>query len=101
MEESGSLQGALHEKTRLKRPSKYKVVLHNDHYTTMDFVVMILMTIFGKTENDAISLMYQVHKSGAAIAGVYTREVAETKIDQVTTKAKEKGFPLLCTMEKD
>lgn len=89
------------EKSELKKPSRYKVILHNDDYTTMEFVVYILMEIFKKSEAEAFSIMIMVHEKERGIAGIYSREIAETKIERVRREAKEAGFPLLCTMEKE
>jgi ATP-dependent Clp protease adaptor protein ClpS len=88
-------------KPKLKQPPLYKVLLHNDDYTTMEFVVLILRTIFHKAEDDAIRIMLQVHQQGVGIAGVYTYEVAESKIAKVTALAREHEFPLLCTMQEE
>ena len=87
--------------TKPERPPLYKVLLHNDDFTTMEFVVFILLTVFNRSENDAIQLMLNVHKEGIGLAGVYTYEVAEMKVDKVTTIAQLNEFPLLCTMEED
>lgn len=88
-------------KTKLERPPLYKVLLHNDDFTPMEFVVFILQTIFNHRENDAIRLMLDVHRKGIGLAGIYTFEVAEMKVDKVTSLAQTNEFPLLCTMEED
>ena len=88
-------------KHKLKKPPLYKVLLHNDDYTTMDFVVFVLRNVFHRSENDAIRIMLQVHQQGIGVAGVYTYEVAETKISQVMNLAREHEYPLLCTMQED
>ena len=88
-------------KTKLERPPLYKVFLHNDDFTTMEFVVFILLTVFNRSENDAIRLMLNVHRQGIGLAGVYTYEVAEMKVEKVTSLAQANEFPLLCTMEED
>ena len=88
-------------KAKLERPPLYKVLLHNDDFTTMEFVVFILQTIFNHGENDAIRLMLDVHRKGIGLAGVFTYEVAEMKVDKVTSLAQANEFPLLCTMEED
>ncbi len=85
----------------LKAPQLYQVLLHNDDYTSMDFVVMILTTIFRKSMEDAEGLMIAIHKKGKAICGVYTYEIAQTKADQVVTLAKQNEFPLLATIEEE
>jgi ATP-dependent Clp protease adaptor protein ClpS len=88
-------------RTVAKKPPMFKVLLHNDHYTTMDFVVEVLREVFQKPMLDAINIMMNVHKSGIGIAGVYAAEVAETKIDRVHKLAKEHGYPLKCSMEPE
>jgi len=85
----------------VKKPSMYKVLLHNDDYTSMEFVVEILLYVFNKSIEDATMIMLKVHKEGIGVSGVYTYEVAETKVDTVHTLAREREFPLKCTMEKD
>ena len=82
-------------------PSMYKVLLHNDDYTTMEFVVEILMLVFKKSPEDAVRIMLNVHNKGIGICGVYTFEVSETKVNAVHTLARQYGFPLKCTMEKE
>lgn len=90
------------EKTELKtgKPSRYNVFLLNDDYTTMDFVVNILNTIFGKNLTEATQIMLQVHKKGVGLAGVYPKEIAETKVETVHRMARDNEFPLKCIMEK-
>jgi ATP-dependent Clp protease adaptor protein ClpS len=85
----------------IDEPSMYKVLLHNDDYTTMEFVVEILMTIFNKSPEDAIRIMLNVHHKGIGICGVYTYEVSETKVIAVHALGRQYGFPLKCTMEKE
>ena len=85
----------------LKKPSLYKVLLHNDDYTTMDFVVFVLQTVFHHTDQDALRIMLLVHQQGVGIAGVFTYEIAETKVAKVAQLAREHEFPLLCTMEEE
>lgn len=82
-------------------PSMYKVILHNDDYTTMEFVVEILMLVFSKSPEDAVRIMLNVHHKGIGICGVYTYEVSETKVNTVHALARQHGFPLKCTMEKE
>ena len=88
-------------KEKLERPPLYKVLLHNDDFTTMEFVVFILQTVFNHGESDAVRIMLNVHRQGIGLAGVYTYEVAEMKVDKVTSIAQLNEFPLLCTMEED
>jgi ATP-dependent Clp protease adaptor protein ClpS len=88
-------------KEKLKKPPLYKVLLHNDDYTTMEFVVYVLTTIFHKTEGEAFTIMLKVHVEGVGIAGIYTYEIAETKAQKVITLARENEFPLLATVEEE
>ena len=88
-------------KTQTKRPAMYKVILLNDDYTPMDFVVMVLEQIFRKNHSDALNVMLEVHQKGAGLAGVYTRDVAETKVDQVIEYARINDYPLQCTLESE
>jgi len=87
-------------KPKLKRPPLYKVILLNDDYTPMDFVVHILETFFSLPYEVAVQIMLEVHHQGKGICGTYTREVAETKVAQVNLYAREHQHPLLCTMEQ-
>ena len=96
-----SIKSSAEKKERTFRPSMYKVIILNDDYTTMDFVVEILMKIFRKTLEKANKIMLNVHRRGKGICGLYTREIAETKIETVHALAREQGFPLRCTMEKE
>lgn len=84
----------------LKEPPMYKVLLHNDDYTTMEFVVQVLMLVFHKSVEQATRIMLNVHKRGTGLCGLFTFEVAETKVATVTRLARENGHPLKCTMEK-
>jgi len=86
---------------RLKKPPLYRVVLLNDDYTPMDFVVQILQGIFSMDRSTATRIMLQVHTKGKGICGVYTYEIAETKVAQVTGLAQKHQHPLLCTMEEN
>ena len=88
-------------KEKLKRPVLYRVLLHNDDYTTMDFVVIVLMKFFHRTETEATHIMLSVHHRGHGVAGVYTKDVAETKVAQVTDYAKQHGMPLRLTAEPE
>ena len=89
------------ERTTLQEPPWYKVLLHNDDYTTMEFVVMILQSVFDKDTDEATRIMLNVHQQGVGIAGVYTWEIGETKVTIVHRLAKKYQFPLKCTLEKD
>src|SRR5258708_31666340 len=86
-------------KPRLDRPRVYKVLLHNDDYTPMEFVVLVLREVFNKSDADATAIMLHAHTHGMAVAGVYTFEGAETKVQETMARAGKAGFPLLCTME--
>ena len=86
---------------KTKKPSMWRVLLMNDDYTPMEFVVSILMGIFNKTSEEATQIMLNVHQSGVGTCGVYTFEVAETKVAQVMDSAKRAQHPLQCTLEKD
>ena len=88
-------------KAKTKKPSLYKVLLLNDDYTPMEFVVHVLEQFFGKTREDAYRIMLHVHQKGVGVCGVYPFEVAETKVTQVMDYAKQNGHPLQCTMEKE
>jgi ATP-dependent Clp protease adaptor protein ClpS len=85
----------------LQEPTKYKVLLHNDDYTTMDFVVEVLTVIFHKSLDESEQLTINIHKTGRAICGVYSYEIAQTKVYQVKQRAKSHGFPLLATLEEE
>jgi ATP-dependent Clp protease adaptor protein ClpS len=85
----------------LKHPKKYKVFLLNDDYTSFDFVIDILITIFHKTDEDAKEITLEIHRKDKGLCGVYTHEIAETKIIQVKKKAKDSGFPLKAIMEEE
>jgi ATP-dependent Clp protease adaptor protein ClpS len=85
---------------KVEEPPLFKVLLHNDDYTTMDFVVYVLVSIFNMTEDQAVQVMLNVHLRGIGVAGIYTYEVAEMKVEKTLSLAREHEFPLLCTMEK-
>ncbi|HNW83512.1 MAG TPA: ATP-dependent Clp protease adapter ClpS [bacterium] len=87
--------------SRIKRPSMYKVIMLNDNYTTMEFVVDILKKIFDKTAVEATEIMLTVHNDGKGIAGIYCYDIAITKSTQVRNEAKKSGFPLKCIIEKE
>ena len=88
-------------KRKVERPKLYKVLLHNDDYTTREFVVWILRLVFQRADSEAIQIMLHVHNNGIGVAGVYPFEVAEAKIQRTTTLAEENDFPLLTTMEPE
>ena len=88
-------------RAKTKKPSMYKVLMLNDDYTPMEFVVDILESLFDKTQEEATRIMLHVHQRGVGICGVYTYEVAETKVNQVIDLARRNQHPLQCTIEKD
>ena len=85
----------------VKTPRRYKVLMHNDDYTTMQFVVEMLQSVFRRTHADAMRIMLRIHKGGVGVCGVYPAQIAETKIAVVHERARSSGFPLLCTMEEE
>ena len=87
--------------TRLEKPPLFKVVLHNDDFTTMEFVVFILSHVFLRSDIEAFSIMLQVHNEGIGIAGVYTFEVANMKAEKAINLARAHEYPLLCTVEEE
>lgn len=89
------------ESQEVRSPSLYKVFLMNDDYTTMDFVIHILEKVFHKPHVEATQIMIHVHKNGKGLAGIYTREIAETKLAAVEKHSRENDFPLTCTMERE
>lgn len=96
-----SVQGEIRERTRIdiREPKHYQVIMHNDDFTPMDFVVEILRGIFHKDEIEAVHLMMKVHESGSAAVGAYPRDIAATKVRSATAKAREEGYPFRMTIE--
>ncbi|KIP59560.1 MAG: ATP-dependent Clp protease adaptor ClpS [Prevotella pectinovora] len=94
-------QSDIRQKTRYKKPRMYKVTMHNDNITTMEFVIKVLIEIFHRTPDDAEQLMLKIHHEGSAMIGVYTYDMARTKVRTVTLMAQEKGFPLKTTYEPE
>ena len=92
---------ATQTRPKTKKPSLYRVLLLNDDYTPMEFVVEVLVSIFNKTPEDAARIMLHVHQNGVGVCGVFTYEVAETKVAQVMDAARRAQHPLQCTMEKE
>ena len=95
-----SLDQETKENINLKEPKKFKVLLLNDDFSTMDFVIEVLMNIFHKPFDDALNIMLSIHKQGKGICGIYTFEIAETKITQVRKIAKKHGYPLRAVLEE-
>lgn len=91
---------AVQERVRTQKPKMYRVILLNDDFTTMEFVVLILEGIFLKSPAEATQIMLQVHKNGKGVAGIFSKQIAEAKIDQVHQRARNEGFPLRCEMEE-
>ncbi|WP_206611126.1 ATP-dependent Clp protease adapter ClpS [Halobacteriovorax sp. HLS] len=89
------------KKIKVKKPKKYKVLIHNDDYTTMEFVVYVLQKIFHKNMDEAQAIMLKVHKEGVGVCGVYSFEIAESKSSKVLREAKENGHPLKCSIEPE
>ncbi len=97
----GQEQTLTRTRARIESPRPYKVLLHNDDYTTMDFVVKVLETVFHHGPAEATRIMLLVHRTGIGVAGVFTREVAEERLHQVEQLAEAEGFPLLCSLEPE
>ena len=91
---------AVKQKARVKKPSMYKVIMLNDDYTPMEFVIMVLERFFNKTHEEATHIMLHVHQKGVGVCGVFTYEVAETKVTKVMDLARKNQHPLQCTLEK-
>ena len=89
------------KKTKLEKPKLYKVLLHNDDFTTMEFVVFVLEYVFNRNEAESISIMLKVHNEGLGIAGIYPYEIANMKADKAMNLARAREYPLLCTVEEE
>ena len=89
----------IEDSTEIKEPPKFAVILHNDDYTTMEFVIEVLQRFFRKSNDEAMKVMLRVHHDGHGVAGIYSREIAETKVAQVTSYAVDQGHPLKITAE--
>lgn len=87
--------------TETREPPLFQVIMHNDHYTTMDFVVSVLESVFYKSPSEATQIMLAIHRRGAGRCGVYTREVAEMKVEQVHRLARRREFPLRCSLQEE
>jgi ATP-dependent Clp protease adaptor protein ClpS len=97
----GDQEVDVEERQKTAIPKRYKVIFHNDDYTTMEYVVEVLRRFFHKSETEALHVMLTVHKKGQAVAGVYPRDVAETKVAEVMRDARDRGHPLLLTTEPE
>jgi ATP-dependent Clp protease adaptor protein ClpS len=99
--QSGEEDVEVEERQRTQAPKRYKVIFHNDDYTTMEYVIEVLRRFFHKNETEAVHIMLTVHKKGKAVAGIYPRDVAETKVAEVIQDARDRGHPLLLTTEPE
>ena len=97
-----SVQGETRERTRIdiREPKHYQVIMHNDDFTPMDFVVELLRDVFHKDEIEAVHLMMKVHESGKASVGIYPRDIAATKVQNATARARKEGYPFRMTIEE-
>lgn len=100
-EDEGGTATEVERRTKTRKPRMFKVLLHNDDYTTREFVVEVLRSVFHHSESAAMTIMLHVHHNGVGVAGIFTREVAETKIAIVEHLARERQYPLLLTMEPE
>ena len=89
------------KKTKLEKPKLYKVILHNDDFTTMDFVIFVLQYVFNRSDAEAFTIMMKVHREGLGIAGTYPFEIANMKCQKAVNLAKAREYPLLCTVEEE
>lgn len=89
------------KKTKLEKPKLFKVILHNDDFTTMDFVVFVLQYVFNRSDSEAFSVMLKVHNEGIGVAGIYPYEIANMKSEKATNLARTREYPLLCTVEEE
>jgi len=92
---------ALKNKEKVERPTRFKVLLLNDDYTSMEFVVEILRGIFKKQHDEAVTIMLKVHQNGTGLAGVYVKDIAESKVNEVHENARNQGFPLRCSIKPE
>ena len=98
---SNEIEIELDDELELEEPKKYKVFLLNDDYSTMDFVIDVLVKVFRKNVDESATIMLNIHNNGREVCGIYTHEIAATKVGQVKTLAREKGFPLKAVMEEE
>ena len=99
-EQDGLVTADADSEIELRKPPLYKVLIHNDDFTSMEFVVFVLQTVFGRSESEALQIMLKVHHEGVGVAGLFTYEIAEMKVVKVTSIAQANEFPLLCTIEE-
>ncbi len=92
---------AVENEEKVETPRRFQVLLHNDHYTTMEFVVEVLNRVFRKPEDEAVRIMLNVHQNGIGVAGVYVKSIAETKAATVHKLAEDRGYPLKCSVEPE
>lgn len=92
---------ATETKKKVEKPPRFKVLLHNDDFTTMEFVIMVLKAVFHKSDAEAFKIMMAVHNAGVGVAGVYAFEIAEAKVSKATELARSNEYPLLCTLEEE
>ena len=98
--DDGDVETIVADRVKTKTPKNYKVILLNDDYTPMDFVVLVLEVIFQKSPAESVKIMLQVHNQGRGVCGVYTKQIAETKVELVQVRAAENQYPLQCIMEE-
>ena len=99
--ENGGVDVLPERKTKLEKPKLFKVLLHNDDFTTMEFVVFVLQYVFSRSDAEAFTIMLKVHNEGVGIAGVYPYEIASMKSEKAMNLAKSREYPLLCTVEEE
>ena len=97
----GGSEVMVEKKTKLEKPKVFKVILHNDDFTTMDFVVFVLQYVFSRSEAESFTIMLKVHNEGLGIAGVYPYEIANMKAEKAMNLAKAREYPLLCSVEEE
>ena len=98
---NGHTETSSEVRVEISKPKKYKVIMHNDHYSTWEFVIEVLKRVFYKNEDEAVSITNSVHHKGSGICGIYSREIAAMKVQQVHSMAKANGYPLKCTIEEE
>ena len=100
-EDDGDVATESETEQQLDRPRMYRVLLHNDNYTSMEFVVFVLIAVFRQPESEAMRIMLNVHRKGVGVAGVYQFDIAETKVERVRALAQDSQYPLQCSMEPE